>query len=54
MLGSDKTKPMITDGITNIADYVKTMPTNPNFERPMSRMTPISNVLVSTDMSSSE
>ena len=52
--GIEMIKPATIDGNTKHIDSVRIKPTNPNLLRPISRITPISNVLVSTEIRSSE
>ena len=54
MHGTERVKPIITEGKTKRAAWVMIMPMKPTFVRPYSRITPISNVLVSTDIRSRE
>ena len=52
--GIEMIKPATIDGNTKHIDSVRIKPTNPNLLRPISRITPISNVFVSTEISSKE
>ena len=54
MQGNDSANPRIMEGATNNAACIAIIDTYPHLDRPIRRMTPVSKVLVSTEMSSSE
>ena len=54
MQGMDNKNPSTIEGSTNIAACVKIIATFPHFVKPTRRMTPVSKVLVSTEMSKRE
>ena len=54
MAGKESKKLNMTAGITNMPACVRIKLMKPNFVRPISRITPNSNVFVSTEMRRSE